>query len=329
MISADKKYIKSYVQEQELLGRSKEVINLIEQRLKVISNYFKSTSFVELTPKHIKKLRNDFYFLPVNLSKIKEFKNIDVKNACRINQARSELGYKSISIETHRGYFSALSDMLKYLRSEELMINNPMSDIKFKRPSLIKANERNRSFDFNELEKIFNYINNNYTSNDGFKYWILYLLRYTGARSKELIQLESTDLIEKDGIKCLMLYPEEYKTENSGRLVPIHPKLINLGFIDFVENKTGILFPESRTEKRALTYKLSKWSSYWRRKLDFGKGKNLISFRHTFIDDLKKAEVDLEKRAQLAGHSKGSITADVYSKDYPMDVMLETILLIE
>ncbi|TON37638.1 hypothetical protein CGH57_24835, partial [Vibrio parahaemolyticus] len=75
-------------------------------------------------------------------------------------------------------------------------------------------------------------------------------------------------------------------------------------------------------------YKTSKWANYWRKKLGFGKGKNLISFRHGFIDGLKKSGVELEKRAQLAGHSINT-TADVYSKDYPMDVMFEVVSLIK
>ncbi|MEZ8088120.1 hypothetical protein [Vibrio sp. 1S139] len=108
----------------------------------------------------------------------------------------------------------------------------------------------------------------------------------------------------------------------------MHPNLIELGFIPYSVEKKGKLFPESEQKGRPLSYKASKWSAYWRKKLNLGRGKNLISFRHSFIDELKKSGVELEKRAQLAGHSINT-TADVYSKDYSMDVMLDVISIIK
>ncbi|WP_229602845.1 site-specific integrase [Vibrio parahaemolyticus] len=328
MNSRNKKFISGCVEEAKSLGRSNETVALLKNRLNVIVSYFNTIRIDELTPKQIKKFRDDLYFLPVNASKIKEFNEMNTKEICRINKEKGVNGYQCISIETHRGYFNALANILAYLRSEGVMDTNPLKDIKFKRAPLIKANEKNRAFECNEWIKIYNYIVSNYSEKDGFKYWIPFLLKYTGARLKELLQLNDTDFIVADGVVCMMVYPDQYKTKGSGRLIPLHPELIKLGLVEFAKTKTGKLFPESEQAGRPLSYKTSKWANYWRKKLGFGKGKNLISFRHGFIDGLKKSGVELEKRAQLAGHSINT-TADVYSKDYPMDVMFEVVSLIK
>ena len=327
MLSKNKKYISGCVKEIRDLERSVETVVLLEQRLMVIASYLNTISFDNLKPKHVKKMRDDFYYLPVNASKIKEFSGLNYKDICRINKERGSNAYPTISNETHRGYFSSLANIGSYLRSEGITDSNPLKDIKFKRATLVKANEKNRAFEINEWNEIFEYISNSYSQADGFKYWIVYLLRYTGARLKELLQLVGNDLVIVDCVKCIMIYPNQYKTKGSGRLIPLHPKLIELGFVNFAEKKDGKLFPESEQEGRPLSYKTSKWAKYWRTKLGLGKGKNLISFRHSFIDDLKKSGVELEKRAQLAGHCINT-TADVYSKDYPMDVMFKVVSLI-
>ncbi|MEZ8085417.1 hypothetical protein [Vibrio sp. 1S139] len=211
MLSKNKKYIAKCIKEITELERTVETVTLLEQRLNVLASYLNSVGFEELTKKKVKKMRDDLYYLPVNSAKIKEFTGLNAKDVCRINKERGDNCYPIITVETHRGYFSSLANMLSYLRSECIMDSNPLEDIKFKRPALVKANEKNRSFEMNELVKIFDYIEESYSQKDDFKFWIVYLLRYTGARLKELLQLTTDDIIKVDNVDCLMLYPNEWR----------------------------------------------------------------------------------------------------------------------
>ncbi|APC86458.1 Integrase [Vibrio parahaemolyticus] len=324
----NKKLIEACIREAENLNMSIEGVTLKKQRLSVIASYFNTVPFDELKSKQLKKCRDELQFYPANASQIPEFKGMTTKEICRINREKGNNRYPTISPATFMGYFSCISYMMSFLRSEGIIDYDPLKDIKFARVPLIKQNERNRAFEPDEWNKIHDYIVSNYTESDGFKYWIVFLLKYTGARLNELLQLVDSDFVTVDGVVCMMIYPDEFKTRRSGRLIPLHPELIKLGLVEFTQGKKGKLFPESEQAGRPLSYKTSKWSSYWRKKLGLGKGKNLISFRHSFIDDLKKAGVDLEKMAQLAGHSINT-TADVYSKDYPMDVMFDVVSLIK
>ncbi len=54
--------------------------------------------------------------------------------------------------------------------------------------------------------------------------------RYTGARMNEICQLKAED-ITKDVIH---IRGEQLKTANARRSIPTHPKLIELGILDWV-----------------------------------------------------------------------------------------------
>ncbi|MCK7615225.1 tyrosine-type recombinase/integrase [Roseibium sediminicola] len=76
------------------------------------------------------------------------------------------------------------------------------------------------------------------------KRWLPWLIAFTGARIGELAQLRKEDVSERDGIRFLLLTPEA-GTIKSGqfREVPLHPQLIELGFLKFVDaSKSGPLF---------------------------------------------------------------------------------------
>ena len=70
-------------------------------------------------------------------------------------------------------------------------------------------------------------------------YWIPLVLLHTGARPAEICQLRVSDVMTQDNIACLNITDEgeaqSIKNGNSRRLVPIHSRLIALGFLHYVE----------------------------------------------------------------------------------------------
>jgi integrase len=67
--------------------------------------------------------------------------------------------------------------------------------------------------------------------------WIPWLCAYTGARVGEVSQLRKPDLHKKDGVWLLWITPEagSVKSHNA-RYVAVHPHLIDMGFIEFVQS---------------------------------------------------------------------------------------------
>ena len=181
-------------------------------------------------------------------------------------------------------------------------------------------------------------------------YWLPVLALYTGARLEELGQLECTDLAKTDGMPYLDITrtshdgdadededdaPDEagsvphdrqngesnrkrLKTASSKRRIPLHPRLIELGFIQYVDKlrATGEtrVFPDlQRDTKGKLTGNWSKWwSRYLRQTIGIrGKDKVFHSFRHSFEQGCLDCGVDTEIRHALTGH-RIKTTSDAY-----------------
>jgi integrase len=104
------------------------------------------------------------------------------------------------------------------------------------------------------------------------------------------------------------------KTKGSMRVVPVHPELIELGWIDYCKamaEHEERLFPEA--ERNARGQMAAKFSRDFGRYLTRigiknGRGLSLYSFRHGFIDALRRAEYLDEEFGFLVGHSKPTTT---------------------
>jgi integrase len=87
---------------------------------------------------------------------------------------------------------------------------------------------------------------------DSGRYWVPLISLFSGARLGEIVQLRIADVLEEQSILHFALLDEEedqrLKNENSRRRIPVHPKLIELGFRDLLwqrrERGEVRLFPD-------------------------------------------------------------------------------------
>ena len=158
--------------------------------------------------------------------------------------------------------------------------------------------------------------------------WASLLGLYTGARASEVGQLLIKDVFEEDGIPCLRISDEgEYqkvKTEVSLRTVPLHPELLNMGFLDWVDGKRNAgetrLFPAA---KATAVNGQGNWitKAFSRHLAEVGKGwepakRGFHSLRKTFIQELQGAGVVSELRAQIVGHELDDEHHSTYSREF-------------
>ncbi len=125
------------------------------------------------------------------------------------------------------------------------------------------------------------------------------------------------------------------KNKASERLIPLHDKLIEFGFIDFVNKqwKTKVvrLFPDLYYNiNDGYARKAGRWfnEQYLRKKLKItDPSKTYHSFRHTVADRLKQRGVAESFISELLGHSTGdSMSTGRYGKRYqPMVLMDEAV----
>jgi integrase len=69
-------------------------------------------------------------------------------------------------------------------------------------------------------------------------FWVPLVALFSGLRQSEIRQLRKTDIVEHDAVLCIKVDEEE----DGERLVPIHSKLIQLGFVEFAGSQGGPLF---------------------------------------------------------------------------------------
>lgn len=152
-------------------------------------------------------------------------------------------------------------------------------------------------------------------------YWVPLLGLFTGARVGELCQLRVADVVaDADGLPALRITDEAegatVKSEAGNREVPIHPELIRLGFMDYVDatRKAGAvqLWP-------LLKFRDGKPSGYF--SAWFGDARKLApipvpdfhSLRHTVRSKLTDADVPEPLQDRITGHEvRGSVGTKVY-----------------
>ncbi len=179
------------------------------------------------------------------------------------------------------------------------------------------------------ISALFNWaINQGYTSQNVFRG------KLEPIRKAENVEKHFTDHIQKiDGIWLMNLSSDSedksIKTEAGNRSVPIHSKLLELEFLNYVTQiKTSNqqkLFPNLKKMKSTgYGTMISRWFARYLIKLGIKKkGKNFHSFRHTVVNKLITKKVYEPFIKELIGHSHGSITMDVYGGKKPLDILLK------
>lgn len=160
-------------------------------------------------------------------------------------------------------------------------------------------------------------------------FWLPLLGLFTGARRGELAALTPADV--KDGVTPTMEFSEDrerdkrLKTRTSRRTVPIHPRLVELGFLSFVARErkargaNAWLFPEIAPDASGGVKAWTKWFSRYIRGDEVGitdSTKVFHSFRHNFKDALRQASIGEDVIDALAGHgTRGTVARGYGAKD--------------
>lgn len=166
------------------------------------------------------------------------------------------------------------------------------------------------------------------------RYWVPLISMYSGMRLNEICQLYVEDMVEVDGIMCFDINGDKdkrLKNLASKRMISVHPKLVELGFVDYVESlkvKGAVRLWEGLTAGRdGYSHLFGKWyQRHNRQHITVDKKKCFHSFRHTVADTLKQAEVAEGVIAEILGHQNESITTGRYGKRFRPQVLLDALV---
>lgn len=152
-------------------------------------------------------------------------------------------------------------------------------------------------------------------------FWLPLLGMFTGARLNELCQLHVNDIRRIRNIWVISIREggdRKLKNKQSERDVPIHSKLLDLGFVEYVKSQKAQeqerVFPKLRKGRDGFQAAASKWFHEYCERCGVGvldqdrEIKGFHSFRHTVATVLanSKAENMYERVInQILGHEKG------------------------
>lgn len=162
------------------------------------------------------------------------------------------------------------------------------------------------------------------------RFWVPLIALFSGMRMQEILQLEKGDIREEGDVRyfCIndivsgsaqeMDHKKRLKTDNSVRNIPIQPELIKLGLLKYIEGLSGdIVFPELKigaAEKMSDNFS-KKFRTFLRPTgVWVSRRKVFHSFRGTFNDAMRNADVPRDIREQVCGWSDKSSEDSSYGK---------------
>jgi integrase len=154
------------------------------------------------------------------------------------------------------------------------------------------------------------------------RYWLPLIALWSGARLNELCQLRVADVREVDAVWCLDINADgtkRLKSKAAKRLVPIHPELVRLGFLTFVEKRResgadqlwdGVLSGSTDYASDAVSKWFARFLSHAIGGAKKKSGKLAFhSFRHTVKDALRDAGVEDRTQDALLGHETEHVSS--------------------
>lgn len=221
---------------------------------------------------------------------------------------------------------------MKYCIREEYRTDNPASGMNIKQYR--RQDEERKAYDKEDIQNIIKNLPSKEDRPE--KYWVPLICMFSGMRLDEACQLYKSDIMKYQDIWCFSVNnskDKKLKNAASRRIIPIHPKLIELGLLEYVSkcDDNGRLW-RNLTQGKLGGYSdaLGKWFQRFNRKhITTDVKKTFHSLRHSFADTLKQALVDKSVVSELLGHTDDSMTFGRYGKRYEPKVLLSAISMID
>ncbi len=297
------KYIKYQSREDNW---TKDTLDLNIRVFKLLDMYFKDKSLKDIKFEDLIDFRDILFEIPLSYTTKNFFKGKDLDFIINNND-----DYEKLSNNVIHKYIIRVNQYFDYMYKLDYIVK-----IDFKIPNIDPKGKKRQNYTNEEIQKISDLLKNDTKENQ----FITSMATYQGMRLKEITQLKKEDIIKIDDFHCISINTNENKTtktDASIRTIPIHPKLIKLGFLEFVNSKNDNLFD---IDNRS-------FSTYFRRtyKNLINENKTFYCLRHNFIDTLTQNNQKIEHIKAFAGHAQSDKTTFGYTN--PLNVKLLSELL--
>lgn len=262
--------------------------------------------------------------LPKNLNKIKELRDKVFVDVLAMLQRDELKKYEKLDVTTINKKLVSINSIFRHAHRHGYISTNFADNLKLKDDR--RPDEERDPYAIEDLKKWFSSpVYAKYTAARILKaperFWIPLIMLFSGCRSGEVCQLYKNDIQMFDGIQCFSINQEEDKSIKrmaSKRIVPIHPELIKLGFLKYVDSvKHERLWSSLKKGRDGYAHLFNKWAGRYNRTYITDNPKKVpYSFRHNFTDCLKQSGVQRELADELTGHAIQGETYGRYGKQF-------------
>ncbi|HEY8006091.1 MAG TPA: site-specific integrase [Methylocella sp.] len=263
-------------------------------------------------------------------------------DARRVRDAATSRKAKSgriIGAGTARAYLYAFSAAMTFAENEGLIHKSPATKLRIANDD-IPDKDRKKALSAEDIAKILNAPLFQGCRDDarhwkkpgnlkpkGTRFWVIMLALFTGARGNEILQLTEDDIECIGGIHAIHIR-KQVKKPASRRTIPIHSELIRLGFLDYVADAQKRYTPKTRIFPDVKISKSGYYSDYfgiWFALFKKSVGitdpqKSFHSFRHSFEDAAKEANISQSRIDALLGHKEHGM-AGVYGSGFQLSTL--------
>jgi integrase len=279
----------------------------------------------KIDKKAVREWKQALAKFPIKAAEVRDFRGLTFKKIIAANEHAKR---QVLSETTINKYLSALGAFCQWLMQNGIIDSNPVDGMHLGKDRRSKV----RPYTPEELTRIFasplftgclseaeEHRPGNVRLAD-HRYWLPLLSLFTGARMNELAQLLVADVRQERGRWILHVTREgdetkTVKTKGSQRVIPVHPELERLGFLDYHTQRSAAgdrrLFPEIKPDARG--HLSGHFSRFWGRYVarigvKDDAAVNFHSFRHGMADALRRAGFRDEEFGFLLGHTQATTT---------------------
>jgi integrase len=244
---------------------------------------------------------------------------------------RASSGADGLAHLTQKRYLGTLKNILAFAMRKRMISYNPADAATPLVRDDVADHERRVPWDDDQIVKFFtgtfyqscspNAVAPYANTDRDWRFWLPLLLLFTGARPNEIAQLYYEDLKRTEkGTWHLVISPspenskfkKSLKTKASIRRIPLHPEILKIGFLDFVERVKSTatdnprLFPDLKPDHYGnnATYALKKFREVFvPQEIELRERQTFYSLRHNFREQLRHINAPADTLRAIAGWS--------------------------
>ncbi len=283
----------------------------------------KNIGFRSISMPEARTVKEALMRLPKNRNKMVQTRNLSLQEQIKLE------GVDTLSVGSVNKYLQCYSSLFSWAVKNGYAEKNPFNGLALK-----EGNKKRRDqFSPEQVGEILADLANKKARKEiaDYAYWGTLIGLYTGARLNEIASLTPNDIRQENGIWYFDINDQDemkrLKTNAAARRVPIHSRLIELGFLDYLESVKRLENPSIRllhelsySEQSGWGRKLGRWfNTTFLNGLKIKKiGLSFHSLRHSAITSMRRAGVERPIVQALVGHEPDGVTEEVYTHGYDM-----------